>query len=148
MVVTASYHDLCKEIQLLELRVKDLHKEYNFYMGMFEGKRPRLEMERSIKEDRVQTSSKYMPPDVAYAKCVEINELLVQYDELITSKLKTKAEIEKGMSEFETLEGKINYHFHVQNLKLYEIADKLGYSYEWIRHVKSRHDRAQRQHKK
>mgnify|MGYP006892263940 FL=1 len=130
---------------MLEERVKDLKKEYRFYMSFLSSK-PEGVTTSTIKPDKVQSSNPYMPPEEAYEKCAVINDLLMQYDELITEKLRTKAEIEKGMSDFETLEGKINYMFHVKNMKLYEIADELGYSYDWIRHVKNRYDKTQKKH--
>lgn len=144
-MVVRSYRDLCKEIELLELRVNDLRQEYNFYASFIDNKPSGISTSR-ISHDKVQSSNPYMPPEDAYRKCVEINDLLMQYDELITDKLETKAKMEKGMGELETLEGKINYMFHVKDMKLYEIAEELKYSYEWIRHVKSRYDRTQRQH--
>src|SRR5690625_4746163 len=103
-MITQSYHDLCREIQMLENRVEDLKKEYRFYMGFLSSK-PEGVTTSTIKPDKVQSSNPYMPPEEAYKKCAEINELLVQYDELITGKLKAKEALEKGMSEFETLEG-------------------------------------------
>lgn len=145
-MVTQTYSDICKEIQLLELRLKDLKKEYRFYLG-FISSHPGQMKTSSLQSDKIQSSNPYMPAEEAYRKCMEINELIVQYDELITNKLSTKREIEKGMSDFETLEGKINYYFHVKNMKLYEIADELGYSYNWIRQVKHRHDNEQRTNK-
>lgn len=145
-MVVQSYHDLCKEIEILETRIKDLKEEYNFYAGFLEAKPSGIRTSQ-IGHDKVQSSNPYMPPEEAYRKCAVINELIMQYDELVTNKLKAKQEMEKSMRELETLEGKINYMFHIKGMKLYEIADELGYSYEWVRHVKSRYDRTQRQHK-
>ena len=144
-MIVKSYHDLCKEIEILETRMKDLKEEYNFYANFLEAKPSGIRTSQ-IGHDKVQSSNPYMPPDEAYKRCVEINSLLVQYDALVTDKLKAKQEMEKSMSDFETLEGKVNYMFHVKNMKLYEIADELGYSYGWIRHIKSRYDKSQRQH--
>ena len=144
-MIARSYKDLCKEIQLLEMRVNELKEEYRFY-SRFLDKKPAGIRTSSVAEEKVQSSHPYMSAEEAYRRCAEINNLLIQYDEIITNKLKAKEEMEKGMSELETLEGKINYMFHVKNMKLYEIADELGYSYEWIRHVKSRYDKTQRQH--
>ena len=100
-------------------------------------------MKKSKKSFRVT-----LDPAEAYKRCAEINSVLLELDELLTKKLQTKAEMEKKMSEFETLEGKINYLFHIKNMHLYEIAEKLGYSYSWIRQVKSRYDNEQRKNKK
>jgi len=141
-MITKSYKDLCIEIQLLELRVKDLKREYNFYASFIDTK-PRGIRVSTTEGERVTSSKPYMNPEEAYRKCAEINALLIQYDELLTDKLTTKVEMEKGMEQLETLEGKINYYFHVKKMKLYEIADELGYSYEWIREVKSRYERRQ-----
>ena len=142
-MIAKSYKDLCTEIQLLELRVKDLKQEYNFYASFIDSKPAGIRVS-STESERVTSSKPYMNPEEAFKKCTEINALLVQYDKLLTDKLNTKAEMEKGMEKFETLEGKINYYFHVKNMKLYEIADYLGYSYDWIREVKSRHDKKQK----
>lgn len=144
-MVVQSYHDLCKEIEILEMRIKDLKEEYNFYAGFLEAKPSGIRTSQ-IGHDKVQSSNPYMPPEEAYRRCAAINELLMRYDELVTNKLRTKQKMEKSMSDFETLEGKVNYMFHVKNMKLYEIADELGYSYGWIRHIKSRYDKSQRQH--
>ena len=142
-MIAKSYKDLCIEIQLLELRVKDLKEEYNFYASFIDSKPNGIRVSTTDTE-RVTGSKPYMNPEEAFNKCTEINALLVQYDKLLTDKLKTKSEMEVGMEQLETLEGKINYYFHVKNKKLYEIADELGYSYEWIREVKSRHDKKEK----
>ena len=146
MTITKSYHDLCREIEIIELRIDDLKEEYRFYMRMFSQGPGEVKATR-YDRDLVTSSKPYMEPEEAYRRCAEINEILVELDGLLTKKLETKAEMEKKMSDFETLEGKINYMFHIKGMKLYEVADELGYSYDWIRHVKSRYDRTQRQHK-
>ena len=145
MTITKSYHDLCREIEIIELRIDDLKEEYRFYMRMFSQGPGEVKATR-YDRDLVTSSKPYMEPEEAYRRCAEINEILVELDGLLTKKLETKAEMEKKMSDFETLEGKINYMFHIKGMKLYEVADELGYSYDWIRHVKSRYDRTQRQH--
>ncbi|EGL82092.1 hypothetical protein CathTA2_2455 [Caldalkalibacillus thermarum TA2.A1] len=147
MTITKSYHDLCREIEIIELRIDDLKEEYRFYMRMFSQGPGEVKTTR-YDRDLVTSSKPYMEPEEAYQRCAEINDMLLELDELLTKKLQTKAEMEKKMSEFETIEGKINYLYYIKNMHLYEIAEKLGYSYSWIRQVKSRYDNEQRKNKK
>lgn len=147
MTITKSYHDLCREIEIIELRIDDLKEEYRFYMRMFSQGPGEVKATR-YDRDLVTSSKPYMDPEEAYQRCAEINAMLIELDELLTKKLETKAEMEKKMSDFETLEGKINYLFHIKNMRLYEIAEELGYSYSWIRKVKSRYDKEQRRNTK
>ena len=53
----------------------------------------------------------------------------------IERKEKLKKEMESRMSEAETLEYRVAYLRDIQKLQLYEIAERTGYAYSYVRKV-------------
>ncbi|SEN53533.1 sigma factor-like helix-turn-helix DNA-binding protein [Lihuaxuella thermophila] len=113
------YSDLCTEIDILTLRIKDLEMEYKFWYRACFGNRS-------------------FPLDICLKRMEEICDQVEMYSTLLEEKEKTRKEIEKRMSEFEGLEYKVSYLRDVKGMTLAEIAAELGYSYIWIKQISAR----------
>lgn len=120
-----SYHDLCKEIDILETRIKDLENE--FYMwgrklgGV--GKKP------------------IAPLDIALERMKEICDLVETYAVILDEKEKTRKKIEERMADIDKLENRVAYMRDVECKTLAEIAAELDYSYDWIKRLSARTSR-------
>jgi len=115
------YHDLCKEIDMLEIRIRDLEMEYKWWLKACHG-----------------TGRNAVPLDICLKRMEEICDQVEMYSTLLETKEKTREEIEKRMSELEGLEGKVMYMREVEGKTLAEIAADLGYSYIWIKKISAR----------
>lgn len=125
MSVTRSYHDLCKEIDILEVRIRDLEREYKFWYANCFGK----------------DAWQQFPLDVSLNRMKEICDLVELYASILDEKEKTRKEIEQHMSEFEGIEYKVAYLRDVKGMTLPEVAADLGYSYDWIKKLSARTSR-------
>lgn len=119
---TESYHDLLKEIDVLEVRLSDLEWEYKFlYKACFNGnKKPFMRLHLLIE------------------RMNEICNLVEMYTTIREEKEKTKRQMEERMSEFEGIDYKVAYMRDIEYKSLMEISMELGYSYHWIAKISSR----------
>lgn len=116
------YHDLCAEIDILEVRIKDLEAEYKFwYQSSFSSKRNRA-----------------FPLDICLNRMKEICDQVEAYSILLEEKEKARKEMEQRMAEIESIEGKVAYMRDVQGMTLAEIAAHLNFSYSWIKKLSMR----------
>jgi DNA-directed RNA polymerase specialized sigma24 family protein len=116
------YHDLCIEIDIITIRIKNLENEYNYWL------------EASFKS----TINKAFPLDTCLNRMQKICDLVEEYTNLLEEKESTRKEIEQRMSAFEGLEYKVAYMRHAKGMTLPEIAADLGYSYDWIKRISMR----------
>jgi SMC interacting uncharacterized protein involved in chromosome segregation len=79
-----------------------------------------------------------IPLDKALNKYDDVKDELLAVVAMLEHKQQTKREIEKRMSEFDGLEYQVAYRRDVLRQPLDEIADDLGYSYNWIMKVSAR----------
>lgn len=113
------YSDLCAEIDILTIRIKDLEAEYRFwYRACFGGKS--------------------FPLDICLARMKEICDQVEMYSTLLDEKEKTRKGIEKRMAKLEGLEHKVAYLRDVKGMTLAEIAAELGYSHIWVKKISAR----------
>ena len=124
-----TYNDLCKEIEILELRASDLE----FQMNM-----ARKVCFRGYISDQYSR----IPLDKALTSYDDIKDELLGVVAILEHKQQTKRQIEQKLGEFEGLEYQVAYKRDIQGKPLDVIADELGYSYNWILKVSSRVKRA------
>ncbi len=123
-----SYHDLCKEIEILDLRADDLEKEARVCLKtVWTGEPP---------TDR--TVYVHMPLDKALSRYEQVMSNLCEIQDLLRCKRVTKAQIEQRLNEFEGLEYRVAKMRDIDGKALDQIADELGYSFNWIAKVSSR----------
>lgn len=116
------YHDLCKEIDILELRIADLEHEFWWtYRAMINGNRKPL-----------------MRMDLALERMKQICDQVEVYATLLEEKEKIRKKIEQRISELESIDYKVCYLRDVKGMTLPEIAAELGYSYSWIKKISMR----------
>lgn len=109
------YFDLCDEIEILHLRVKDLEKQLE------------------IAHDTCYGHS--MPLDKALTFYDGARERLNTLMLLLDSKRTTKIMMERSMEQFKSVAYQVAYRRDIVRQSLKEIADDLGYSYGWVRQI-------------
>jgi hypothetical protein len=125
MKVTESYHDLCEEIDILEVRIKDLENEYTFlYKACFNGDRKPIMGLHMITE-----------------RMREICDKVELCSTVLRSKEQTLRTIELRISRLESIDYKVSHLRDIKGMTLPEIASELGYSYDWIKKISARNKR-------
>ncbi|MBH8606008.1 hypothetical protein [Thermoactinomyces sp. CICC 10521] len=106
----------------MEVRIKDLEAEYNFWYRSCFGAR----INRAI------------PLDVCLNRMKEICDQVEAYSVILEEKEKARKEMEKRMADIESIEGKVAYMRDVKGMTLAEIAADLNFSYSWIKKLSMR----------
>lgn len=120
-----TYNDLCKEIEILELRASDLE----FQMGL---------AKNVCFRGYVTDKYSRIPLDKALHAYDNVKEQLLGVVAILEHKLQTKRSIEAKMNEFDGLEYQVAYRRDILRHSLDKIADDLGYGYDWIARISSR----------
>ena len=129
---STAYVDLVKEINILEMRLRDLKRDLN-------------EAERAYQRNFVKMTASYsgMPSGsgmniqaMDYAEMLE-NEILM-IKATLERKQALSHEMETAMGEMQSLERRVAYMRDVEGKSLVSIAMELGYSHDWIRKISSR----------
>ncbi|MCO7128320.1 hypothetical protein NIE88_21570 [Sporolactobacillus shoreicorticis] len=130
------YRDLCREIDLLDMRINQLEQERKYYWKMSTQHRGMIGA-ANYDEERVSHNFTLMPFDRAVEHIAKIDTKLNILNNVMADKEQVKAKMEQSMSEFEGLDYLVAY-WRLQGLTLAEISDKLGYSYGWIKKISMR----------
>lgn len=122
-----TYYDICKEIEILELRLIDLEDELKAARKLcFTGTLP-----SEPKPVHVPLDKALAQYDAVVAKIRETSDRLVQ-------KKLIRAKIEANIRDFQGIEYQVAYMRDIEGKPLYQIADELGYSYSFISKISSR----------
>lgn len=134
-----SYNDLCAEIEMLDLRIEDMEKERDYLRKSMYDNAPSASIgAMDYSKDRVQNGYVPMPLDKIIDRLNRIDRSLEELHRLKSGKAETRNMIEKMLGDLEGLEYKVAYMRDVRKMKLYEIAEELGYSHDHIRRISRR----------
>lgn len=121
------YQDVCAEIELLKLRAED--------------------QERSLRYARRKMHNNGLPWSAGQPVVVPLDKALAEYDEALTglqetlallrAKEQTRQQMEAVIERIEGLETAVEYQRDALGLPLKVIAERLGYSEQYIRRVSS-----------
>lgn len=132
---STAYYEVCKEIELLEERLDGLDDEMRLLNRQMSG-RPATKLVASYSGmPGAQFVARF---ELQFQRCLEISEKIDEVKDILNLKNDLKKRMEAKMRGYDGLEYKVAYMRDVQRLKLYEIADNLGYSYNWIMKISSR----------
>ncbi|MBU5214938.1 hypothetical protein [Heyndrickxia oleronia] len=136
-MTTNTYLDLCKEIDILDIRISSLEREREHLRRMMFANAPSGVRTIDYSSERVSSSFSPMPFDEIYSRVKDIDKTLEPLYKIMDEKQDAKRKMEVKISEFEGIDYKVAF-MRMQGKSLIEIADELGYSYDWIRKVSSR----------
>lgn len=88
-------------------------------------------------EEKVSHNFALMPFDRAWEHICKLDEKLETLNKVMADKELVKKQMEQKISSFEGIDYMVAY-WRLQGLTLAEIADKLGYSYGWIKKISAR----------
>lgn len=134
------YKDLCLEIDILELQIKGVEKEYSNIYNKSLHVKPKGVNAVDYGSERVTGGLVQIPAYDAIGKLDNLIDRLNEMKQELLAKKKLKEEVEEELKKFEGLPYKVNYMRIVEGKKLTEIADELDYSYDYIREVASKNN--------
>jgi len=136
MEALTSYHDLCKEIEVLELRAEGLEEEAKLIQRKL-NPAPVVKLVASY-SGMPGAGMSYTPLDKLWKRMAELQTELQDIYDILELKCEYKMRMEKRMHELEGLEYRVAYLRDVERMPLAQIAKELKYSYEWIRKISAR----------
>ena len=126
------YHDLVTDIEMYEIRIRELERELMWIQRM-EGPRNKLVAKYS---DEPVTHFPHIPLDRLYNERIKkIHDEIYKLHQLLKEMRQTKAEMESKMRNLRSLKGKVAYMRFVEGKTLKQIAREMGYSYDRIKQV-------------
>lgn len=131
------YTDLCKEIEILEIRRDELKHELKLIQRRIYNSGPRTKLVASYSGMPGGGGANLSIPQM-WTMINDINEAIEDVEDIMSLKREAKKRMEKTMSEFDTLEYKVAYMRDVERKNLAAIATELNYSYDWIAKISSR----------
>jgi hypothetical protein len=146
MTSTGMYYDLCGEIDLLHVRIKDLERERKHLLKMMHANAPKMPGAIDYSKEKVQSSFVVVPLNEIVERIKEIDGTVLSLHDLYRDKEQTRKKMEEKLSEYEGIDYKVAY-LRMQGKSLFEISLELDYSYDWIRKVNSRIKKAHGRHK-
>ncbi|USG65177.1 hypothetical protein NDK47_24140 [Brevibacillus ruminantium] len=134
----STYNELIMEIDILETRITDLEKERRFLVANMHANAPKLPGAVDYSKDRVQSNFVPFALDRIIERMNKIDETLGQLRDQLKAKQETMDRLDRILAQMDDLEYKVAFMRDKLHMRLQEIADKLGYSYDHIKRISSR----------
>jgi len=133
-----SYNDLCTEIEMLKLRIEDIETEREYLLKSMYDNAP-IDNLGAVDHSKDYVQNGYVPMtlDKIVDRLNTIDKSMSDLYRIKEAKEDTKQTIEKMFDDLEGLEYKVAYMRDVRKMRLQDIADELGYSYDHIRRISS-----------
>lgn len=130
-----SYHDLSNEIEILSIRREEIEMELQYFK--LQGHRQCFPVAKLIANYSGMPGAgrAVQPFEEIGNRIIMLQDQLDDINDVLSLKLEARERMEDKMGAFEGLDHKVMVMRDIQRKKLFEIADELGYSYDWIRKV-------------
>lgn len=132
-----TYHDLCNEIEILDIRVKELEGELRIIHRRLFSTGPRTKLVASY-SGMPSGNSDDTPLNQIWPMFQTIQAAIEDVADILSLKREAKRRMEERMSKFDTLEYRVAYMRDVERKTIAAIATELQYSYDWIARISSR----------
>lgn len=130
-----TYNDLCNEIEILALRADGIKQEMEHVKRHMDTP-PRAKLVANY--SGMPGGSGVVSFDRLCGQYLTLQTSLTDVDDVLSLKKELRQRMEVRMDDFKGLEYKVVVMRDVQHKPLTEIADELGYSYDWIRKISSK----------
>jgi hypothetical protein len=128
-----SYHDLCKEIEIMEIRAEELESQMKRILQKMHNS-PSMRMVASY-SGMPGAGTVVIQMERLHNDLQPILEELEDIYDVLQLKVTYKARMEAKMGEFEGIEHIVAVKRDIERKPLYQIAEEMGYSYGWIRKI-------------
>lgn len=132
-----TYHDLCNEIDILEIRKYELEGELRIIQRRMFANGPRTNLVASY-SGMPGGNSDDTPLNLIWPMVQTVQSLMDDVIDILSLKREAKRRMEERMSKFDTLEYRVAYMRDVERKTIAAIATELQYSYDWIARISSK----------
>jgi len=132
-----TYRDLCNEIDILEIRKDELTAELQILNRRIKRAGPRTKLVASY-SGMPGGGNDERPIEETWELYASVAEALEDVTDILSLKLEAKKRMESKMAEFQQLDYQVAYLRDVEKLPIAFIANRLGYSYDWIAKISSK----------
>lgn len=130
-----TYNDLCNEIEILNIRAYEIKTEMDFVKRHMHTP-PRAKLVASY--SGMPNASGTLSFERLCGQYFALQTTLDDVNDILSLKREAQKRMELRMADFKGLEYQVVVMRDVQRKPLTEIADELGYSYNWIRKISSK----------
>lgn len=132
-----SYKDLCEEIEIWKERVKAYEAEIRALKKLAKVYGPSDVKGIDYSQPKVQNTNQ-IGFEEFLERLYKLEHHIYIHEEAIESMIKAKAKIEEHLKSLEGIDQQVVYMRDIEGKKLMDIAEELGYSYDYIREISSR----------
>lgn len=132
-----SYRDLCNEIEVLEWSVEAYKDEIKALNKLAKIYGPRDISAIDYSQPRVKGTNQIAFEDYLF-RLRQLEDHIYLHEDAIKNMTKTKEKIKGKLKELKGLDKEVAYMRDIEGKSLKEIADELGYSYQYIKEVSAR----------
>lgn len=133
-----TYGDLCNEIEILSIRASSIRAELEIIKRSMSTP-PRAKLVATY--SGMPNGSGTLSFERLCSQFFVLQTKLDEVEDVLSLKREACARMELRMADFKGLEYQVVVMRDVQRKPLTEIADELGYSYDWIRKISSKIER-------
>lgn len=133
-----TYNDLCKEIEILEIRADEIKGQMSRVKGHMQ--RTYQPASKLVANYSGMPGSGFamMPFEQICSNLLMLEQELDDINDVLTLKREARRRMESKMDDIVNLTDRVMIMRDVQRKPLKVIADELGYSYDWIKRLSSR----------
>lgn len=121
-----SYQDLCREIEVLEIRIESIEAEIKHLRKlMIQGPKDITAIDYSKESSR---NIVHIPLDILIDRVEKLEGKLIIFKDILEEKIQYKEKIESLLKKFDGIQYKVMYLKLKENMSVENIAETLGYS--------------------
>lgn len=132
-----SYKDLCTEIEIAKSRIEGLEEQKKILLKLMENNKPK-DIAPIDYSGMPHGSKNFMSFDRIWDSLQHIENMLYIETEILQGMEKTKGKIEGKLSDLQGLQYKVAFMHKLGGKSLQDIAEELGYSYQYIKEVNAK----------
>lgn len=132
-----SYKDLCREIEIWKTRVEAYKAEIKALKKLAKVYGPGGVKGIDYRQPKVQSTNQIGFEEFV-KRLQKLENHIFIHEEAIESMIKAKAKIEEHLKNLEGIDQQVVYMRDIEGKKLMDIAEELGYSYQYIKEVSAR----------
>lgn len=137
MEIIKSYKDLCEDIEMWKWRVEAYKAEIEALSKLAKVLGPGEVKGIDYSQPRVQGTRQIGVEEFIF-RLRELQNHIYIHEEAISRMEESRKQMEKRIGQLEGLDRQVVYMRDIEGKTLVDIADELGYGYDWIRKISAR----------
>lgn len=137
MDIIKSYKELCEEIEMWKWRVEAYKAEVKALVKLAKADGPQYVKGIEYSQPRAQGTSQIGFEEFLF-RLQQLESHILLHEETIAAMIKSKLKIEEHLAKLEGIDKSVVYMRDIKGKSLVDIAEELGYSYQYIKEISAR----------